>query len=82
MCNFECDSCLHSNRCTHFEQQLDNEFANCHNYLGTSPDDYCVEDENGFYWLELSYYKYKDNLFDYVLDTEVENIKDIIDFEE
>ena len=65
MCNLECDTCLHSNRCTHFEQMSENYHNKCENYIDSSPD---IENEE--IWNELSYNKYTDNLFDYVEDSE------------
>jgi hypothetical protein len=73
MCDHECDTCLHSENCTHFEKQSENNFRNCDNYQDLNPDNYI---ENGIanecevtdIWYELSYYKYTDGLFDYVQD--------------
>jgi len=67
MCDHECDTCLHSENCTHFEKQSENNFRNCDNYQDLNPDNY-IENDVTDIWYELSYYKYTDGLFSYIED--------------
>ncbi len=59
-----CEDCLNCDLCTFSEQMIENNYSECNNFASNHDIDIVC---TGM-WLEMSQYRYIDNLFNYLED--------------